>query len=130
MGLLIPTSSGLKFAHDFDTYAYEGCHMAMMGLVKDGATALITWEDPYVVVQVRSELPQAGALAGRQVLSTSVTLRKSAHSVQVRFIGGGDHLTIANAYRQIAARRGWLVPWAEKAQNQSRVCQAFRCRQQ
>jgi len=114
MGLLIPASTGLEFNHHFDTYAYEGCHMAMIGLVKDGATALITWEDPYVDTQLSSTLLRAGALAGRQVVSTSIILRKSAHSVQVRFTGRGDHLTIASAYRQIAAQRGWLVPWSEK----------------
>jgi len=114
MGLRIPASSGLRFTHDFDTYAYEGCHMAMMGVVKNGSTALITWEDPYVNAQLTSDLPQTGPLAGRQVLSTSIILRRSAHAVQIRFSGRGDHFTIANAYRKVAVQRGWLAPWSEK----------------
>jgi hypothetical protein len=114
MGLLIPADSGLKFTHDFDTYAYEGCHMEMLGIVKSGATALLTWDDPYVSAQLKSEMPPAGKLAGKQVLSTSLVLRNSAKAVQVRFTGRGDYVTIAQAYQQIAAQRGLLAPWAEK----------------
>jgi hypothetical protein len=88
--------------------------MEMLGIVKNGATALLTWEDPYVAAEIKSELPQVGKLASTQVLSTSLVLRKSARSVQVRFLGKGDYLTIGKAYRRIAARRGWLVPWSEK----------------
>jgi hypothetical protein len=114
LGLLIPADSGLKFTETYDTYAYEGSHMEMAGVVKSGATALITWDDPYVAVEVKSEMPEAAWVRGKQVLSTSVVLRKSAHSVQVRFLGKGDYVTVAKAYRQIAAARGLLVPWAEK----------------
>jgi len=114
MGLLIPADSGLKFTETYDTYAYEGSHMEMLGVVKSGATALLTWDDPYVAAEVRSEMPQAAGVRGKQVLSTSLVLRKSAHAVQVRFTGRGDYVTIAKAYREIAAQRGLLVPWAEK----------------
>jgi hypothetical protein len=114
MGLLIPADSGLKFAETFDTYAYEGSHMEMAGVVKGGAAALITWDDPYVAVEVKSEMPQAAWVRGKQVLSTSVVLRKSATSAQVRFLGKGDYATIAKAYRQIATARGLFVPWTEK----------------
>jgi hypothetical protein len=114
MGLLIPADSGLKFTETYDTYAYEGSHMEMAGVVKSGATALITWDDPYVAVEVKSEKPQAAWVRGKQVLSTSVVLRKSAQSVRIRFLGKGDYVTIAKAYRQIATARGLLVPWADK----------------
>ena len=40
MGLMIPARRGVNFTHTFDTYAYEGCHMAMAGVVKNGAAAL------------------------------------------------------------------------------------------
>jgi hypothetical protein len=114
MGLLIPADSGLKFIETYDTYAYEGSHMEMAGVVKSGAAALVTWDDPYVAVDVKSEMPQAAWVRGKQVLSTSVVLRKSAQSVRIRFLGKGDYVTLAKAYRQIAAARGLLVPWAEK----------------
>ena len=114
LGLLIPADSGLKFTETYDTYAYEGSHMEMAGVVKSGSTALITWDDPYVAVEVKSEMPQAAWVRGKQVLSTSVVLRKSARSVRVGFLGKGDYVTTAKAYRQIAAARGLLVPWAEK----------------
>jgi len=114
MGLLIPADSGLKFTQVFDTYAYEGCHMEMLGIAKNGATALLTWDDPYVAMEVKSEIPELGERARKQVLSTSAVLRKSAKSLRVRFTGKGDYVTIAKAYRQVAAQRGLLVPWSEK----------------
>ena len=36
MGLMIPADSGLTFTQTFGTYEYEGFHMAMLGLVKQG----------------------------------------------------------------------------------------------
>ena len=114
MGLMIPARHGVNFTHTFDTYAYEGCHMAMSGVVKNGAAALITWDDPYVAVELKSESPATGELAGKQVLASSVVLRQSARWVQVRFLGRGDYVTVAKAYRQIAAQRGWLTTWSEK----------------
>jgi hypothetical protein len=114
MGLLIPATSGLKFTHQFDTYAYEGSHMEMLGVVKRGATALVTWDDPYVVPEIRSETNPSGLAGARQALSTSIILRKSAKTVRIRFCGKGDYVTLAKAYREIARERGLLVPWSEK----------------
>jgi Family of unknown function (DUF5696) len=114
MGLMVPARRGVNFTHTFDTYGYEGCHLAMAGVVKNGAVALVTWEDPYVAIELESESPAAGELAGQQVLSTSVVVRKSARSFQLRFLGRGDYVTLAMAYRQIAAEKGWLTTWREK----------------
>ena len=114
MGLLIPATSGIKFTHQFDTYAYEGSHMEMLGVVKRGATALVTWGDPYVAPEIRSETDPAGIAGAKQALSTSLILRKSAKSLRIRFCGKGDYVTIAKAYREIARERGLLVPWSEK----------------
>jgi hypothetical protein len=114
MGILIPATSRQKFSRDFDTYSYEGCHMEWVGAVKDGATAMITWEDPYTTPRVKSELPQSGELAGKQVLSLSLRLRKSAHALHVMFPGKGDYIAIAKAYRPIAAERGFRMPWTQK----------------
>ena len=113
-GLLIPADSGLAFTHNFDTYAYEGCHAAMLGVMKQGAAAMLTWADPYVAAEVRSAWPNAGWLNGKQALSTSLVLRKSAKSFRLHVLGRGDYVTIGKAYRQVAKERGWLVTWSEK----------------
>ena len=114
LGLLIPAEGPGQFTHAFDTYAYEGCHMAMVGVVKDGAAALVTWDDPYTAAEVRKAPGKAGDTAGRQVLSTSLVLRKSARTARVAFLGKGDYVAIAKAYRDAAKRKGWLVTWDEK----------------
>jgi hypothetical protein len=124
-GLLIPADSGLNFAHGFDTYAYEGCHMTMVGVVKRGAAALISWRDPYVLAEVKSSLPQAAWVQGKQALSLSLALRKSATSLRVEFLGRGDHVTLARAYRQVAKDHGWLVTWGEKLKGSQERARLF-----
>jgi len=112
-GLLIPAKGTRPVRHAFDTYAYEGCHMAMVGIVKAGAAALVTWDDPYVVAEV-SRADGTGYYLGRQVLGLSLVLRKSARAARVAFLGKGDYNLIAAAYREVARERGWLVTWDEK----------------
>jgi len=113
-GLFVPADSGLAFTQRFDTYAYEGCHMAMLGLVKEGAAALVTWDDPYVAAELKSTLTNAPSSAARQLLAPSLVLRKSAKGFRIQFLGKGDYVTIAKAYRDVARQRGWLVTWDEK----------------
>lgn len=113
-GLLIPADSGRTFTHRFDTSAYEGCHMAMLGVVKQGAAAMLTWDDPYVAADLSSTLEPATGSARRQRLSPSLVLTKSARTFRLQFLGKGDYVTIAKAYRQIAKAKGLLVTWDEK----------------
>jgi hypothetical protein len=113
-GLLVPADSGLAFTNRFDTYAYEGCHMAMLGVVKDGSAALLTWDDPYVVAELKSALTDTPPTRGKQALAPSLMLRKSAKAFRVQFLGRGDYVTIAKAYRDLAKQRGWLETWDEK----------------
>lgn len=113
-GLLIPADSGVEFTHSFDTYAYEGCHMEMFGVVNRRSAALVTWDDPYVDLEVRSVRTNALIVHGSQVLSPSLILRKSAKAFRVQFLGEGDYVSIAKAYREIARQKGWYVPWEEK----------------
>jgi hypothetical protein len=113
-GLLIPTDSGLSFTHRFDTYAYEGCHMQMLGLLQGGAAMLVTWTDPYVAVDVKSVATNSLPRGARQQITAALFLRKSARDLQLRFLGKGDQVTVAKAYRQVAKERGWLVTWDEK----------------
>ena len=65
-GMIVPADSGLSFNHRFDSYAYEGCHMLMLGMVRDGAAALVTWDDPYVAAELSS------VVSGVQPLSPSL----------------------------------------------------------
>jgi hypothetical protein len=125
MGLLIPPRRGFNFTHSFDTYAYEGCHMMMSGVVKNGAAALETWDDPYVALELSSQSPSEGKLAGQQVLASSLDLRKSARTFEVRFLGRGDYVTVAKAYRQIAVQRGWVVPWGQKLEENPERAKLF-----
>lgn len=113
-GLLAPSNSGLSFMQRFDTYAYEGCHMQMFGLVQNGAAALLTWDDPYVAVELRSSLTNLASADAKQILSTSLVLRKSATSFRIQILGRGDYVSIGKAYRAIAKERGLLVTWDEK----------------
>jgi hypothetical protein len=113
-GLLIPADSGVGFTQSFDTYAYEGCHMQMVGIVKGGAAALVTWDDPYVRAEVRSMLGDQAAPLGKQILKCSLVLRKSARRVRMQFVGKGDVAAIAKAYREVAKEKGYLVTWDEK----------------
>jgi len=112
-GLMIPSNSGRAFTHTFDTFAYEGCHMEMLGTVKDGSAVLVTWHDPYVAAEIRSTINAAAAPA-RQVLSTSLDLRKTAKAIRIQFLGRGDYVTVAKAYREAAKRKGWLITWEKK----------------
>jgi hypothetical protein len=154
-GLLVPADSGLAFTHRFDTYAYEGCHMAMFGMVKNGAAALVTWSDPYVAVELKSAFSNAPfdprrsrrekalhppsppspsasrsqslltSAATTQVVSASLVLRKSAKSFRIQFLGKGDYNTIARAYREVAREHGWLVAWKEKLKGRPERTQLF-----
>jgi len=113
-GLLIPADSGVSFTHGFDTYAYEGCHLAMLGVLKQNTAALLTWEDPYVRAEVRSALGADTPARQGQHVSVSLLLSKSARSFRLRLLGSGDYVAVARAYRETARQRGWLVPWPKK----------------
>ncbi len=113
-GLLIPADSDRAFSQRFGTYEYEGCHMAMFGILRRGAAALVTWDDPYVTLEVQSVLTNAPWAKGGQVLLSSLSLRKTARSFQIHLLGQGDLGTIARAYRQVAREKGWLVTWDQK----------------
>ncbi len=120
-GLLIPADSGKAFSRKFDTSAYEGCHMAMCGVLKNGAALLVWWDDPYALVEVRSTLGGGAP----QSLATALELRKSAREFHLRVLGKGDHNAIGRAYREVAKTRGLLVPWAEKLKGHPERAQLF-----
>jgi len=113
-GLLIPADSGVAFTRGFGTYDYEGCHMAMIGLVRNGEATLVTWDDPYIAAEIKSVLPDPAKGINQQTLTTSIIMRKSAKSIRITSLGKGDWLTIAKAYREIAKEKGLLVTWDQK----------------
>lgn len=112
-GLLIPANSGLAFDQRFDTYAYEGCHMEMLGAVNQQAAVLVTWVDPHVAAHVKS-VTNSPASGCSQELTSSLSLRKSAASFRLQVLGKGDYIHIAQAYQKIAEARGLVVPWSKK----------------
>jgi hypothetical protein len=113
-GLLIPADSGLAFTQRFDTYAYEGCHMEMLGVVQNGSAALASWDDPYVAADLRSTGIQTNSGSKYQRIYCSLNLSKSAKGFRLQFLGHGDYVDIARAYREIAREKGFLVTWKEK----------------
>ena len=112
-GLLIPADSGLGFTNRFDTFAYEGCHMEMMGLVQKGAAVLVNWDDPYVAAEIKSTL-SPGTGADHQRITASLSLSKSARTFWLHFLGPGDYVSLAKAYREVARQKGLLVTWDQK----------------
>jgi hypothetical protein len=123
-GLMIPSNSGLAFTRRFGTFEYEGCHMEMLGAVKNGSAIMVTWHDPYIVAEVRSSL--LPAMAGvNQILSLSLDLAKTARAVEVKFLGKGDYTSIAKGYREVVERKGWLVTWKAKLGHAPRATMLF-----
>jgi len=122
-GLLIPSDSGCAFTNRFDTYAYEGCHMQMLGAVKGPAALLVTWSDLYGVVEVRSTLTNGTATS--QIVSASLELRGPANAARIQFLGSGDYVAIGKAYRQVARDRGWFTPWSNKLKDNPARAQLF-----
>jgi len=113
-GLFLPADSGKAFQQGFNTYAYEGCHMAMLGVMKQGAAALVHWRDPYITAEVSSVLTNRPGFARSQIVTSSLVLQGSARRFSVAFLGRGDHVAIGRAYREVARREGWWVPWDVK----------------
>lgn len=117
-GMFIPAHSGKTFAKDFADSAYEGCHIRLWGLVKNGTAAFLTWDDPYTTLGLKSQIDQNA----NQTLSTAVTQKKNPGGVTFYVCGKGDYNEIADTYKsRIATKRGFFVPWSKKvADNDSR----------
>ena len=97
--------------------AYEtgnGYSMAMLGVVRDGAALLASWEDPYTEI-VLDYAPSPSRL------TASLALRRSAQRVHLRPLGYGGSVEIAKAYREVARRRGFLKTLAEKLRENPKV---------
>ena len=110
MGVLLPVEGDQPFRRKLRAYeVWYGYHMAMFGAVKDGSALLATWESPY------TDLVVEYAVAPRKELTAGIALRRGARSLVVQPLGRGGYVEIAQAYRPIARRRGFLQTLAAKA---------------
>jgi hypothetical protein len=114
-GLLIPARSEKAFKRVFGTSEYEGCHMNMLGFVKDGSALIATWDDAYVFPEIER------TVSGGAKLVTTFELRGPAQSVRLTPLGKGDWNTIAREYRKIAEKQGFAVTLKDKIRRVPRV---------
>ena len=124
-GILIPSKSNYPFllqgfGEEKESYDWA-LSMAMLGFIKDQSTVTITWEsDPYVKAQIRRRKPSLKVIEGRlaevpALLSTSLTLRKSAKKVRLHF-EEGSYPEMAKYYRKISKEQGHYLTFTEKLQ--------------
>ncbi|MCR4415006.1 MAG: DUF5696 domain-containing protein, partial [Thermoguttaceae bacterium] len=111
-GLFIPADSGVAFKQTFGTSEYEGCHMNMVGVLKNGAALVVTWDGANVWAAMESALVKDHPY--RQRIATTITLRGPARSVRLTPLGKGDWDTLAAGYRRIAEQKGLAVTLREK----------------
>lgn len=111
-GLLVPADGPADFSRRFPTSGYEGCHMNMVGFLKEGAALLMTWDDPYIAPELTKT---------KDGLACSVHTRRPPHakgpaptSITLTPLGRGDWNTVAKAYRQAADARGRAITLREK----------------
>ena len=63
---------------------------------------------------LKSQRYQCVRRLSEATLSPALVLRKSARSFRLQFLGPGDYVTMAKAYREIAAKRVGSCTWDEK----------------
>ncbi len=114
MGMFIPSDNGVAFTQRFPTFGYESLDLEMMGFVKQGSALLVSWNNPNVIFDLRSELIKKSSSSYKQKISVSISLSKTAKAFRLIFLGEGNYSTIAKAYRKEAKEKGWLVNWNEK----------------
>ncbi len=107
-GLLVPVESDKAFKRVFGTSEYEGCHMNMLGLVKQDSALLVTWDDAYVFPELER------ATSDGHKLITTFELRGPAKSLRLMPLGKGDWNTMAREYRTYAEGQGFAVTLREK----------------
>lgn len=114
MGLMIPAAGQRSFRRRFETYAYEGCHMAMLGVRRRGTACLWTWDSPELSVELERQRPPNGADAADTALSVTFEFRRDEQRLCWIPVGPGTHVQVAAQYRAVARQAGWWVPRSEK----------------
>ncbi len=107
-GLLVPAESDKAFKRGFGTSEYEGCHMNMLGFVKQGSVLIATWDDAYVFAELER------TVADGHRLTATFELRGPAKTLRLMPLGKGDWDTIAREYRRYAEGQGFAVTLQEK----------------
>jgi hypothetical protein len=97
IGRLFPAEGGMTYTRRFRNFDRAGCRIQMIGMVKNASACLVSWDDPYVDVELRSNLVDLPVAAGTQMLSTSFDLSKSARSLRIDLIGKGGYVELAIA---------------------------------
>ncbi len=120
MGLLLPAKQDKPFDLHLGTYEYEGVHMAMAGLFKSGAVLMVTWGDPYVILNLRRIVDE-----GTARLRMGFSLAKTARSLELRCLGRGDLVKLAGAYRERAEALGYRVTWQDKLKDRPQAARLF-----
>ena len=118
-GLLIPAGPGKDFKKVFGTSEYEGCHMNMLGFVKNRSALIATWEDAYVFPEVQKTSPDD--TSDQCTLTATFELRRTAKSLRLMPLGKGNWDTIATAYRRHADQQGLAVTLHEKMRRDPHV---------
>lgn len=114
MGLRVPAEGSQPFHARFETYGYEGCHMAMLGTARLGSAALWTWTNPDVTVELQRRLQPGPTNQPGARLTAAFDLGPAAREIRWIPVGRGDHVQIAKAYQNLARNAGWWVPWSQK----------------
>jgi hypothetical protein len=104
---------------------YEDLEMWMLGVVKAGSAVLITWDVPYVRPVIRRTVTEPSDEPGRRAVSTTLSLRRLATGIRLHFLGKGDYLAIADAYREVARARGLVATWDEKLKTNPEIEKLF-----
>ena len=113
-GLRVPAEGRQPFRQRFETYAYEGCHMAMLGTVRLGAAALWAWDSTGVTLDLQRRVTGETNHACPAGLLAAFEFQPGSYRIRWLPLGRGDHVAIARAYRNLARAAGWWVPWPEK----------------
>lgn len=108
MGIIVPAGENTAETKTYPTYrSYGGCSMAMAGSVKNGSAVLLTWEDPYCVLETKRS-------SDLSYVEMSVLHKGPTGFVTIRPVGKGGYVEIAKAYREVARERGLLVTFKDK----------------
>ena len=114
IGRLFPAEGGMTYTRRFRTFARGGCRMQMIGMVKNGSGCLVSWNDPYVEVELRSNLVDSPLVPGTQMLSTSFELSETARRLRIDLTGKGGYVELARAYGKLARKGPYYHHWRDK----------------
>ncbi len=112
LGERLDVKTALPRVLNWDTYSQT--HMAMCGLVKQGAGLLLAWPEPETRLIVRVDWPRSRLLPGARCAGAAFELYGRSREIEVYPTGRGGYVEIAKTYRPVAKRHGWRVTWAEK----------------